>query len=79
MKFDIIKHMNERKGRPPDYDPDERDEMSMEEKRAFLKAVMRLRVYCNRCPVKNRDISKSPCYECAVLPGDTGLPMATVN
>jgi hypothetical protein len=63
-------------------DPEWRErlrQMPPEEKRAFLRAVMRLRVYCNRCPVKTPQLNREPCYSCAVLPGDTGLPMATVN
>lgn len=63
-------------------DPDWRErlqQMPPEEKRAFLRAVMRLRVHCPRCPVKAPQLHLEPCYSCAILPGDLGMPKSTVN
>jgi hypothetical protein len=53
--------------------------MSSEEKRAFLRAVLRLRVHCPRCPVKEPNLDREPCYSCTNLPGDLGRPTSTVN
>ena len=63
-------------------DPEWRDQlrrMSPEEKLAFLRAAMRLRVHCPRCLVKKPRLNVDPCYNCTILPGDLGRPTATVN
>ena len=53
--------------------------MPEDEKRAFLQAVMRLRVHCPQCPVATPRLYLEPCYSCTKLPGDLGRPMSTVN
>jgi hypothetical protein len=63
-------------------DPQWREElrnMSSKEKRAFLRAVMRLRIHCPTCPIKEPNLDREPCYSCINLPGDTGRPLSTVN
>jgi hypothetical protein len=54
-------------------------QMTPEEKRAFLRVFLRLRVHCPRCPVKNPQMDREPCRACTILPGDRGRPTTTVN
>jgi hypothetical protein len=54
-------------------------QMSADEKRAFLRAVLRVRAYCPTCAVKNSELHRDPCYACIVLPNDLGQVLATVN
>jgi hypothetical protein len=54
-------------------------EMSLGEKRALLRAIIRLRVHCRDCPVRRPQPHAEPCYSCTVLPGILGMPKSTVN
>ena len=53
--------------------------MTPDEKRAYLRAFLRKRVHCPRCPVKTQRLDREPCYSCTNLPGDIGRPRTTVN
>jgi hypothetical protein len=55
------------------------EKMTPEEKRAYLKVLLRLRVHCPRCPVKHPRLDRDPCYSCTTLPGDMGRITQTVN
>jgi hypothetical protein len=54
-------------------------QMNPNDKRAFLRAVLRVRVFCPRCPVKSAGLHRDPCYSCIVLPNSLGQPLSTVN
>ena len=54
-------------------------QMSPDEKRAFLRAVLRVRAYCPTCAVKNSSLNREPCYGCIVLPDNIGQVLSTVN
>ena len=53
--------------------------MSPDEKRAFLRAVLRVRAYCPTCSVKNPVLHRDPCYACIVLPNNIGQVLSKVN
>ena len=55
------------------------EHMTATDRRAFLRVLLRLRVFCPRCPVKSRGLHLDPCYGCIILPDDRGRPMTTVN
>ena len=64
------------------YDPEWRlrlQQMTPQEKRAFLRAVVRIRTHCPRCLVKNPQLDIEPCYSCTTLPGELGRPMISLN
>ena len=54
-------------------------QMPPEEQEAFLRAVYWLRAYCPRCPVKEPQLYREPCYMCTTLPGHLMIPNSTVN
>lgn len=54
-------------------------EMPPNEKRAFLRALLRVRAYCPMCPVVSPGLDRDPCYGCIVLPNNLGQPLSTVN
>jgi len=55
------------------------EHMPATERRALLRVLLRMRVFCPRCPVKSRGLHLDPCYGCIILPDDRGRPMTTVN
>lgn len=58
---------------------DDLENMTPEERRAYLRVILRLRVHCPRCPVSEPQMDRDPCYSCTILPGDTGRITTTVN
>jgi hypothetical protein len=58
---------------------DKLQKMPPMERQALLRAVLRVRFFCPRCPVKSRGFHLDPCYSCIVLPRACGRPMTTVN
>ena len=58
---------------------DNLDKMTPDERRAYLRVLLRLKVHCPRCPVKTPQLDREPCYACTVLPGDLGRVTMTVN
>jgi hypothetical protein len=62
------------------HEPRERSrQMRLAEKRAILRAILRMRFHCARCPIKSRGFHLDPCYGCIVLPRECRRPMTTVN
>ena len=49
------------------------------EKKVLLRALVRVRVYCDRCPIESRGFHLDPCYGCIILPPECGRLMTTVN
>lgn len=55
------------------------EQMTPEEKQAFLRTVVRLRAHCPQCVVQHVQLDREPCNSCITLPGDQGRPMTSLN
>jgi hypothetical protein len=53
--------------------------MLLKQKKARLRAILRARVFCPRCPVISPGFDRDPCYGCVTLPRQSQRPMTTVN
>ena len=54
-------------------------QMTREERRVFLRAVLRARAHCPLCPVISPGLHRDPCFGCIVMPNGLGQPTSTVN